>query len=142
MSFIFMLMKCARGYKFIKKQENINPFMYMDDIKLFTKNEKEILNKSLENKYLGREFGQEKIVMLIMRSGKKRNGRKRTAKSRKNQNALRKRKFQVIVNIGSGHPQISSNERYHNKRELQTRRTRKERRVLSPCQRTKNFSKG
>ena len=30
------------GYKFTKSQEKINPLMYMDDIKLFAKNEEEL----------------------------------------------------------------------------------------------------
>ena len=34
--------KCTAGYKLSKSQENINHLMYMDDIKLFTKNEKEL----------------------------------------------------------------------------------------------------
>ena len=33
--------KCPWGYKSIKLQENINHLMFMDDIKLFEKNEKE-----------------------------------------------------------------------------------------------------
>ena len=33
--------KCAGGYKLHKSQEEINCLMYIDDIKLFAKNEKE-----------------------------------------------------------------------------------------------------
>ena len=33
--------KCTTGYKVSKSQEKNNHLMYMDDIKLFTKNEKE-----------------------------------------------------------------------------------------------------
>ena len=34
--------KCTAGYKLSKSQEKINHLMYMDDIKLFAKNEKEL----------------------------------------------------------------------------------------------------
>ena len=34
--------KCAAGYKLRRSQEKINHLMYMDDIKLFAKNEKEL----------------------------------------------------------------------------------------------------
>ena len=37
-----VLRKCATGYKLSKSQEKINHLMYMDDIKLFAKNEKEL----------------------------------------------------------------------------------------------------
>ena len=37
-----ILRKCAAGYKLSRSQEKINRLMYMDDIKLFTKNEKEL----------------------------------------------------------------------------------------------------
>ena len=34
--------KCTAGYKLTKSQEKINHLMYMDDIKLLAKNEKEL----------------------------------------------------------------------------------------------------
>ena len=37
-----ILRKCTAGYKLSKSQENINHLMYMDDIKLYAKNEKEL----------------------------------------------------------------------------------------------------
>ncbi len=40
--FNHILRKCTGGYKLTKSQEKINPQMYMDDIKLFVKNEKEL----------------------------------------------------------------------------------------------------
>ena len=36
------LRKCTGGYTLHKSQEKINHLMYMDDIKLFAKNEKEL----------------------------------------------------------------------------------------------------
>ena len=38
----YILRKCTAGYKLSGLQENINHLMYMDDIKLFVKNEKEL----------------------------------------------------------------------------------------------------
>ena len=37
-----IIRKCTVGYKISKSQEKINQLMYMDDIKLFAKNEKEL----------------------------------------------------------------------------------------------------
>ena len=37
-----ILKKCTGGHKLTKSQENINHLMYMDHIKLFAKNEKEL----------------------------------------------------------------------------------------------------
>ena len=37
-----MLRKCASGYKLSKSQEKINYLMYIEDIQLFSKNEKEL----------------------------------------------------------------------------------------------------
>ena len=38
----YILRKCTAGHKLTKSQEKINQQMYMDDTKLFTKNEKEL----------------------------------------------------------------------------------------------------
>ena len=35
-------MKCIGGYKFTRSQEKINKVIYVDDINLFVKNEKEL----------------------------------------------------------------------------------------------------
>ena len=37
-----ILRKCTAGYKLSRSQEKINHLMYMDDLKLFAKNEKEL----------------------------------------------------------------------------------------------------
>ena len=42
MSLNYVRKKCTGGYKLSKSQEKINFLMYMDDIKLFAKNEKEL----------------------------------------------------------------------------------------------------
>ena len=38
----YILGKCTAGYKLSRSQEKINHLMYMDDIKLLAKNEKEL----------------------------------------------------------------------------------------------------
>ena len=49
--------------------------MYMDDIKLFAKNEKEqetlIHAVRIYSQDIGMEFGKEKCAMLVMKSGKR-----------------------------------------------------------------------
>ena len=58
------------------------------------------------------EFGIEKCVMLIMRTGNRHmTERVRTAKLRKNQNAQRKGNLQILGNIGSGHHRTSGDKR-------------------------------
>ena len=65
MSFIYIFRKCTEDYKFIKSQEKINHIMYMDNIKIFAKNEKE-LETSIQtiriySKDVGMEVGIEKV---------------------------------------------------------------------------------
>ena len=70
-----ILRKCTARYQLSRSQEKINHLMYMDDIKLFAKNEKEqethihavrIYSQDIEMK-----FGIEKCVILVMKSGKR-----------------------------------------------------------------------
>ena len=69
-----ILRKCTAGYKLTKSQEKINHLMYMDDIKLFAKNEKElktlIHTVRIYSQDIGMEFGIEKCAMLLMKSEK------------------------------------------------------------------------
>ena len=75
MSLNHILRKCTGGYKIHKLQEKFNHFMYMDDIKLFAKNEKEletlIQAVTIYSQTIGMEFDIEKCAMLIMKSGKR-----------------------------------------------------------------------
>ena len=69
-----LLRKCTVGYKLSRSQEKINHLIYMDDIKLFTKNEElETLIHAVRiySKDIGMEFGIEKCAMLVMKSGKR-----------------------------------------------------------------------
>ena len=67
--------KCAAGYKLSRSQEKIYHLMYMDDIKLFAKNEKELETLihavRIYSQDIGMEFGIEKCAMLLMKSGKR-----------------------------------------------------------------------
>ena len=69
------LRKCTAGYKLSRSQEKINHLMYMDDIKLFAKNKKEletlIRAVRIYSQDIGMEFGIEKCAMLVMKSGKR-----------------------------------------------------------------------
>ena len=70
-----ILRKCTAGYKLSRSQEMINHLMYMDDIKLIAKNEKELETLihavRLYSQDIGMEFSIEKCAMLVMESGKR-----------------------------------------------------------------------
>ena len=70
-----ILRKCTAEYKLSRSQEKINHLMYMDDIKLSAKNEKEmetlIHAVRIYNEDIEMEFGIEKCAMLVMKSGKR-----------------------------------------------------------------------
>ena len=67
--------KCTAGYKLCKSQKKINHLMYMGDIKLFAKNEKEfetlIPAERIYNQDIGIGFGIEKCAILVMKSEKR-----------------------------------------------------------------------
>ena len=69
-----ILRKCTAGYKLSKLQGKINHLMYMDDIKLFAKNEKELETLihavRIYSQDIGMEFGMEKCAILGMKSSK------------------------------------------------------------------------
>ena len=95
--------KCTGGCKLHKSQEEIINLMYMDDI------------KRIRNPNTGSEDMQWRYRdgiwhrKICHADNKKRettiNGRNRTTKSRKNQNAQRKENLQILGNIGSTHHQ-------------------------------------
>ena len=68
-----ILRKCAAGYKLSTSQEKINHLMYMDDIKLFAKKEREletlIHTVRIYSQDIGMEFGIEKCATVVMKSG-------------------------------------------------------------------------
>ena len=70
-----ILRKCTAGYKLSRSQEKVNHLMYLDDIKLFAKNEKEletlIHTVRIYSQNIGMEFSIEKCAMLVIKSGKR-----------------------------------------------------------------------
>ena len=70
-----ILRKCAAGYKLSRSQEKVNHLLYMDDIKLFAKNEKDLETQihtvRIYSRDIGMEFGIEKCAMLVMKSCKR-----------------------------------------------------------------------
>ena len=68
------LKKCTGGFKLHKTQEKINHLMYMDNIKLFDKTEKELetLIQAVKgySQDIGMEFAIKKCAPLTMKSGK------------------------------------------------------------------------
>ena len=74
MSLNNILRKCSAGYKFSRSKEKINHLMYMDDIKVFAKNEKELETLihavRIYSQDIGMEFGIEKCAVLVMKNGK------------------------------------------------------------------------
>ena len=70
-----ILRKCIAGYKLSRSLEKINHMMYMDDIKLFAKNEKELETLihavRIYSQDIGMEFGIEKCALLVMKNGKR-----------------------------------------------------------------------
>ena len=71
-----ILRKCTAGYKLSRSHEKINHLMYLDDIKLFAKNEKELETLihavRIYSQDIGMEFGIETCAMLFMKSRKRR----------------------------------------------------------------------
>ena len=70
-----ILRKCTAEYKLSKSQEKINHLMYMDDIKLFAKNEKELETLihavRIYSQDVGMEFVRGKCAMQVMKSSKR-----------------------------------------------------------------------
>ena len=63
------------GYEFAKNRENMNHLLYMDDLKLYAKSEKELdsLIQTVRafSKDVGMQFGIEKCSTLVMKRGKR-----------------------------------------------------------------------
>ena len=94
-------------------------------IKLFAKNEKEVVNLIQTVKFncldIGKEFFSYKCAMIIMNCEKKTNNvANKIVKSGKIQNAYRERKLYVLVYIGNGRHQTTRYERKNKKIVLPT----------------------
>ena len=71
----YILRKRTAEYKLSRSLEKINHLMYVDGIKLFVKNEKELETLihavRIYSQEIGMEFGKEKCAMLEMKSVKR-----------------------------------------------------------------------
>ena len=56
-----ILRKCTAGYKLSRSQEKINHMMFMDDVKLFAKNEKELENLTYAVRIYSLDIGHRKM---------------------------------------------------------------------------------
>ena len=69
-----ILRKAKAAYEFSESKEKINHLLFMDDLKLYSKNEKEldslIQTVRLFSADIGMEFGIEKCAVLVMKKGK------------------------------------------------------------------------
>ena len=69
-----ILRKCSSGYK-LSRSQKINHLMYIDNIRLFAKNEKELETLihavRIYSQDNGMEFGIGKFAMLLMKSDKR-----------------------------------------------------------------------
>ena len=70
-----ILRKCTAGYKLSRSQEKINQLMYMDDIKLSAKNEKELETLIHAVRIYSQDIGMEisigKCALLVTKNGKR-----------------------------------------------------------------------
>ena len=69
-----VLRKITSGYEFTKSKEKINHLLYMDDLKLYAKNEKEldslVQTVRVFSNDIGMQFGLDKCAVLIKKRGK------------------------------------------------------------------------
>ena len=74
MTMTHILRKSKAGYKLSKSGERINHLLFMDDLKLYAKNEKAldslIQTVRIFSTDIGLEFGIEKCAMLTLKRGK------------------------------------------------------------------------
>ena len=108
------LRKCTAGFKLTKSQEKINYLMYMDDIKLFAKTEKELeTNTRSQNTQSGYRNGiwHTKMRHASNEKWKMTHYRRKTTKSRQNSNAQRKGNLRILGEIGNWHHQTRRDER-------------------------------
>ena len=69
-----ILRKAKAAYEFSGSKEKINHFLFMDDLKLYSRNEKGLdsLVQTIRvlSEDIGMEFGIEKCAMLVIEKGK------------------------------------------------------------------------
>ena len=69
-----ILRKAKAAYEFSRRKVKINHLLFMDDLKLYSLNEKELYSLvqtiHIFSKDMGMEFGIEKCAMLVIEKGK------------------------------------------------------------------------
>ena len=70
-----ILRKAKASYEFSESKEKINHLLFMDDLKLYSRSEKGLLDSLVQtvrvfSEDIGMEFGIEKCAMLVMEKGK------------------------------------------------------------------------
>ena len=69
-----ILRKAKAAYEFSGSKEKINHLLFMDDLKLYIRNEKEldsfVQTIRIFSKDIGTKFGREKFAMLVIEKGK------------------------------------------------------------------------
>ena len=70
-----VLRKCQDGFEFTKSKAKLNHLLYMDDLKLYAKNENSLTSLvqtvRIFSSDIGMEFGVDKCAVLILKRGKK-----------------------------------------------------------------------
>ena len=124
----------------------INHVMYIDEVKLFAKNEKELktLTQTIRiySQDIGMEFGREKYAMLIMRSGKRQITEVIEQPNQERINVCRKGNLHVSRNIISGHHQTNGDERKkQTNKQKRNKTTNKQKTKKNKKQKKKNENK-
>ena len=70
----FILRKAKAAYEFSESKERINHLLFMDDLKLYSRSDKGLLDSLVQtvrdfSEDIGMEFGIEKCAMLVMEEG-------------------------------------------------------------------------
>ena len=129
--------KSTAIYKLWRSQEKMNHLMYMDEIKLSVKNEKELKTLlhavRIYSQYVGMEFGIEKCALLVKKSGKRHMSDEMELPNQRSE----KGNIQILGHRGDWFHQTSGDERKIKKEYL--RRTRK---LLEIKLSSRNFIKG
>ena len=72
--FVLALKKAKAAYAFLGSKEKINHLLFMDDLKLYSRSEKEwdslVPTIGIFGKDIGMEFDIEKCTMLVIEKGK------------------------------------------------------------------------
>ena len=104
-SFNYIFRNWRRGYKVTQSQEKFNQHMYIDDIKVCAKNEKELetLIQTIRTycQDIGMEFGIKNMSCQQRKVGKENQRKKQNYEVKKTSESWERRTLQVLWNIVS-----------------------------------------